>query len=456
MTTIIVEIPESCKAVAEPMLALVETLGKLTDPRRRACDFADVEKQVAGKVAEIECAAVGEVLRSLDLGCERVAYDGKLWTTLGLSEKTYFTQAGPTTILRSLYREVGVHNGPTIDVVALRAGVVGDGWLPGTAQAMAHLLQQGTPREAETTSRRVSRLPYSRSSFERVGHAVGELYVERRLEIEDELAEDLKVPREAKSVSVALDRVALPMEEIVIDDKAEEKVTRVWHMAHVGALTLHDGEGKALHTVRYACMPEGDIEGIVESLHADLAHVLAQRPKLTVVKLADGAAEMRCRLDKITDGIADDAVDLLDFWHGAEKLGKAARAFAKENEATRTVSRWKGWLLNDADAVARVRRDLVEHCGLEAVEEAITYLDNQGQRMGYAAARAAGLPIGSGNVEASCKSIVRLRMVRGGSRWKHAPGERVLHLRSLAQSDRWEKGIALALKPLRRKVRHAA
>jgi hypothetical protein len=456
VATIVLEIPESCKPIAETVTALVETLEKLTVPGRRPRDFSEIENQIAAKVAQVECAAVGAVLASLDATSECVKFDGKLWRTLGLSEKTYFTQAGPTTVLRALYRQVGVHNGPTIDVVALRAGVLGDGWLPGTAKAMAHLLQQGTPREAETTSKRMNRLPYSRSSIERIGHAVGELYVERRLDIEEELADDLAVPREAKSVSIALDRVALPMEEIVINAAAEEQVTRVWHMAHVGALTLHDGAGKALHTVRYACMPEGDIEGIGESLHADLAHILGQRPQLTVVKLADGAPEMRRRLDEIAEGVADDAVDLLDFWHGVEKLGKAARAFTTEDAAKRTVSRWKGWLLNDAEAVARIRRELVEHRGLAAVDEAITYLDNQEHRMNYAAARAAGLPIGSGNVEASCKSIVRLRMVRGGSRWKHAPGERVLHLRALAQSDRWDEGIDLALKPLRKKVRHAA
>jgi len=41
---------------------------------------------------------------------------------------------------------------------------------------MAHLLAQGTSREAHATSEELPRLPYSRSSFERGGHEVGKEY----------------------------------------------------------------------------------------------------------------------------------------------------------------------------------------------------------------------------------------------------------------------------------------
>jgi len=49
-----------------------------------------------------------------------------------------------------------------------------------------------------------------------------------------------------------------------------------------------------------------------------------------------------------------------------------------------------------------------------------------------------------------------MRMVRGGARWKHEPGDRVLHLRALAQSDRWNDGIAETLRPLERTIRVAS
>lgn len=68
-----------------------------------------------------------------------------------------------------MYRQTK-RNSDTLDPVSVRARVVVDGWLPHTARAMAHLLAQGTSREAEATGRELARLPYSRLSFEQVGH----------------------------------------------------------------------------------------------------------------------------------------------------------------------------------------------------------------------------------------------------------------------------------------------
>jgi hypothetical protein len=85
--------------------------------------------------------------------------------------------------------------------------------------------------------------------------------------------------------------------------------------------------------------------------------------------------------------------------------------------------------------------------GARPVEAAIRYFRARLERMNYADARRQGLPIGSGNVEATCKSLVTVRMNRPGARWKHPTGDEVLQLRALQLSDRWAPAVQRATRP---------
>src|SRR5580658_3115296 len=181
--------------------------------------------------------------------------------------------AGSVSVERSLYRKSGERGGQpggrVVDAVSLRAGVVEDGWLPRAARAMAHAVQQGPSREAEASAREMGRLPYSRASFERVTHLVGALAVADHQDMEDALIDAVEVPAEAASVSVSLDRVSVPMEEprprpVGRPKKGAPKrpVERNFRMAYCGTVTLHDQDGVGGYTVRYGCMPGGDILGL--------------------------------------------------------------------------------------------------------------------------------------------------------------------------------------------------
>lgn len=58
MPKIVVEIPQTCKHLVEPIAALIEQVAKLAQPSRRACDFVQVEERVAERVRAVECAAL--------------------------------------------------------------------------------------------------------------------------------------------------------------------------------------------------------------------------------------------------------------------------------------------------------------------------------------------------------------------------------------------------------------
>src|SRR5579859_3856709 len=130
---------------------------------------------MAEQTAQVERASHQLLLEHLDVDASRVLIEGKPYVRVERSCATYYTMVGPVVVDRTLYQDAQKRSGPTVDPISLRAGVVEAGWLPQTARAMAHQLQQGTSREALATSEQLCRLPYSRSSFERVGHAVGDL-----------------------------------------------------------------------------------------------------------------------------------------------------------------------------------------------------------------------------------------------------------------------------------------
>jgi hypothetical protein len=307
---------------------------------------------------------------------------------------------------------------------------------------MSYALQQGTSREAEATAKEFGRLPYSRMSFERVAHLVGALAVADHQDIEDYLIEAVEVPVEATSVSVSLDRVSVPMEEPrprpagrPKKDAPKRPVARNFRMAYCGTVTLHDKEGAGRYTIRYGCMPEmpeGDILGLRNRMVADVATLRSKRPDLKIELLCDGAPEMWNLLEEgFTPKFGDDLHRLVDFYHLTEKLGAAARAL--EDSAATAGERLGGWkkaLLHRSSAAVDILQELIasgrdEGVGTDhPVHEAITYLQSHGcdtDRMNYAQARRVGFALGTGNVEATCKSHapspwVTVMVIAGGVR----------------------------------------
>jgi hypothetical protein len=477
MPKIVIEVPEELtevgKAMAEQLAELQRTMARLGNGK--AVDYAKVERQFAESAGRIELAAHKATLQSLDIDMPAVIIGGERYTRVGRCEGPYHTMVGSVSVERSLYRKSGERGGQpggkVVDAVSLRAGVVGDGWMPETARVIAHEVQQGTSREAEATAREFGRVPYSRASFEKVAHLVGALAVADHQDIEDALIDAYEVPGEARSISVSLDRVSVPMEEPrrrpagrPRKKAAKKPVERNFRMAYVGTVTLHDEQGEGLHTIRYGCMPEGDVTGLRNRMVADVVTLRSKQSELKLQLLCDGAPEMWNLLEEgFTPKFGEDLHRLVDLYHLTEKLGVAAQAMDSDSKAaSERLARWKMTLLNRASAAIDILVELMES-GLDEgagedhpVHAAITYLQThsaEAERMNYARARRLGLPLGSGNAEATCKSLFELRMKRCGARWKQKTGQHIVQLRALALSDRWLPAVELILRPLRKAVR---
>ena len=86
------------------------------------------------------------------------------------------------------------------------------------------------------------------------------------------------------------------------------------------------------------------------------------------------------------------------------------------------------------------------------IGEVLRYFRRNRHRMRYADTQARHLPIGSGVVEATCKTLVTQRLKRSGMRWRRAGGQAILTLRALIQSSRFDQAWALLSETYRQEV----
>jgi len=71
------------------------------------------------------------------------------------------------------------------------------------------------------------------------------------------------------------------------------------------------------------------------------------------------------------------------------------------------------------------------------LEGEIVFFQRNNARMNYHEHIANGWSIGSGPVEAACKTIVKARLCQSGMRWSRQGGRNILALRVLNRSNQW-------------------
>jgi hypothetical protein len=155
-----------------------------------------------------------------------------------------------------------------------------------------------------------------------------------------------------------------------------------------------------------------------------------------VVLLIDGAAG----LEHMGKDCFKDAVQIVDFYHGLEHAGQVLDALHGKNHPERKarLSRWAKRLLKDKveSLIAETRKASAGTPQSQAVEEALGYFERNIQRMQYGAFRKKGFFIGSGVVEAGCKTVIGSRCKQSGMFWSKPGAEHVLALRCIHSSQR--------------------
>jgi hypothetical protein len=134
------------------------------------------------------------------------------------------------------------------------------------------------------------------------------------------------------------------------------------------------------------------------------------------------------------------AILILDFYHALQHVhGLVDAHWGKETpEGKKRIKRWKGWLLNDnAGAIVKqAKQEMSWALDPDKAQKEIGYLENNLERMTYGTFRKAGYFIGSGVVEAGCKTVIGKRMKCSGMFWSEEGGQGMLDLRCTFLSNR--------------------
>ncbi len=175
--------------------------------------FAEREEAAQAATNEVVRGLLEEELQELADGFgEEIVVEGVTYRRHEPGTVVVHSLCGPLTVSRHSYRQVGIHNGPTVVALDLEAGLI-ERATPAMAFNVAHGFAQHDMRVHEETLRTAHRPPPSRTTLERMANRIAKAAVEDAPRIERRLRRGETVPEQAHAISVGLDRTAVAMLE---------------------------------------------------------------------------------------------------------------------------------------------------------------------------------------------------------------------------------------------------
>lgn len=233
-----------------------------------------------------------------------------------------------------------------------------------------------------------------------------------------------------------------------------------WREAKVGAVFAFDESGEQVPGSKRYVARFGDPGEIGNVLALESHRSGLSRSKQLVV-LGDGAPWIW----NLFDEHFPDAVGILDFFHAMEHVTAVATARFSSNALARAAwierakERLKGddvdWLIAEVELAAKAAGSPPQGAADDdprlVLARNLQYFRTNRDRMLYCTFRACGLPIGSGVIEAACKSVVQQRMKGPGMRWGTRGGPAILAARVAVLNGDLPRSIARPpLSPLAR------
>lgn len=202
--------------------------------------------------------------------------------------------------------------------------------------------------------------------------------------------------------------------------------------------TSVDKEGKPLrdpNSTTYVGKIEG-IENFAPRLYTEAMSRGAENAKQIVV-LGDGAPWIWNMAEEHFPG----ATQILDYYHAKEHLCDLSKElFADEQKRQDWLHPlsdllWEGRI---GEIINQLRQLAVKGNKSKAVERTVRYFEKNIARMNYGEFRKNNMFIGSGVVEAGCKSLISQRLKQSGMHWSIRGANAIIALRCCVESNKFE------------------
>lgn len=324
--------------------------------------------------------------------------------------------------------------------------VVGTSFSPGMRRLMARVGAQEPFDAARQDLAELAGVVVPTKAVERVSEAVGAAaeaanQAERRVLLAGEV-----VPiAEAARLYVAMDGTGVPAVPRETEGRAGKAAdgkakTREAKLGCVFTQTSFDAEGWPIRdpaSTSYVGAIE-TVEDFGPRICAEAARRGLHRAR-TVIVLGDGAPWIW----NLAEAYFPGAIHIVDLYHAREHLAAVGRlAFGSTSEAGKTWVATRRDELDDGDVeavIAAIRT--LSSSDLKVQDELrkeADYFETNKLRMCYKYFRARGFFVGSGVVEAGCKTVIGQRLKQSGMRWSVTGANAVIALRCRLLSQRWE------------------
>ena len=290
---------------------------------------------------------------------------------------------------------------------------------------------------ADKTLRKLSGMRLSESTVRRTTENAGERLrelLDKRIVFQG--SESWDWSRDAQGRSCAY----VSVDATGVRQQGERGAKADGRMAYVGMVYNPSDDAKPIRDRRYLAGLY-DLTDLGRQLHREALSVGWQQAEVQIA-LSDGAT---C-LETFLKTYFPKAVLILDFFHAAEYLAELARVLHPQEAIYQQIyGAWRKRMKHEGGPAVLAELDRLDPTGWsdemqEVWRKTTGYFRNNVHRMDYPRYRANGWRIGSGPIEAACKTVIGTRMKGTGMRWKPPATDAVATLRAayLSETQRWD------------------